>query len=384
MDCKKVDKILWCSKKKFSDSDEECLFFSEFSIHTAFPEIINENIYNFFEKKRDFYIFIDFSLFKYKISENSFFRWLNKTELKIIIMIEENDSDLFFKKDIHLSKFLICPEKDFIWKDLLKNPYENHKKLLEKKNSSILSRFFPKELSDFTGQSSEIYFMKKKIFEISPTELNVLLLGENGTGKTHLAKIIHNLSGRRLGTFFSVNMAEIPENLVESYLFGSVEGAYTGSKNSKGYFEAANEGTLFLDEISEMPLYLQSKLLTVIETGKFRPVGSVKEKNCNVRIICATNKNLQNLIQEKKFREDLYYRIADFEIELIPLRNRMEDLDAFIKDFQKHSGKKIDYLALNKMKQYNWPGNIRQLNKCLKRADILCKFDEISEDEIIF
>ena len=194
--------------------------------------------------------------------------------------------------------------------------------------------------------------------------------------------MIHNLSPRKSRPFFSVNMAEIPETLGELYLFGSVEGCYTGSKNLKGYFEAANGGTIFLDEIGELSLSLQSKLLRVIETGKYRPVGAVSEKECDVRIICATNKNLKELMDNGLFREDLYYRIADFELYLEPLRNRREDIVLFTESFLKNSGKVLDTAALTKIQKYSWPGNVRQLFKCLNRAKLLSKDEEITEEEI--
>ena len=345
-----------------------------------------ENFETFFESLEETAVFFDYSFIKYEILENKFFKWLNKTFVPVILLVYRNDLQIMFEKNVNLSKFIVLPEEQTqnLYSNSEEYDEENQIKKVAFSNANILSTFFPRELKNFIGHSPEIYSLKQKMLKLAPSDLSVLILGENGTGKTHLANMIHNLSPRKSRPFFSVNMAEIPETLGELYLFGSVEGCYTGSKNLKGYFEAANGGTIFLDEIGELSLSLQSKLLRVIETGKYRPVGAVSEKECDVRIICATNKNLKELMDNGLFREDLYYRIADFELYLEPLRNRREDIVLFTESFLKNSGKVLDTAALTKIQKYSWPGNVRQLFKCLNRAKLLSKDEEITEEEIVF
>lgn len=376
-------KVFWFSDKDYSQIFPENFYLRNFDFNVFFDVKQISDFPDFFESLTEFLIFADYSLLKYEIFENSFFKWLKKTEKRIVLLVQENDISIFFEKNVPLTKFAILPLHKY---GLFENRPEKNSSsiLIENKNSKIMSNLFPSVLEKFVGRTPEIYSFKKKILEIAPLDLTVLLSGENGTGKTFLANVIHELSSRREKTFYALNMAEIPENLGESYLFGSVEGAFTGAKNSKGCFEAADGGTLFLDEIAELSLLLQSKLLRVLETGKFRPVGSTKEKECDVRILCATNKNLKELVEKGLFREDLYYRIVDFELYLQPLRNRLDDLPLFVEIFLENSGKILSSGALQKMKNYNWPGNIRQLKKCLNRAKVLCQDDEITEDEIIF
>ncbi|MCQ2554066.1 MAG: sigma 54-interacting transcriptional regulator [Clostridia bacterium] len=229
----------------------------------------------------------------------------------------------------------------------------------------------------------------KKVFAnidiIAPTDSNVIILGESGTGKDLTARYIHEHSPRKDEAFISINCAAIPEPLLESELFGYESGAFTGasSKGKMGLFEAANGGTLFLDEIGEMPLGLQSKLLNAIEDKSIRKVGGVKSKPVDVRIICATNADLMTLVKEKKFREDLYYRIAVFTVRLLPLRERPGDIlplaGYFLEEMNKRQGtsKYLSDAAKESMLMHSWPGNIRELRNVVERIFVISYTDSL-------
>jgi two-component system response regulator AtoC len=221
--------------------------------------------------------------------------------------------------------------------------------------------------------------VRNHIHEVAGTTANVLIYGESGTGKELVARTIHLLSPRRTAAFVPLNCAAIPENLLESELFGHEKGAYTGAiQTRQGKFELARGGTIFLDEIGEMPLALQAKLLRVLQERVFERVGGSKEIKADVRVIAATNRNLQDEVAERRFREDLYYRLSVFPITLPPLRDRSDAIpllaDYFLHRFSQQIGKKltgIDAEALTSMKNYAWPGNVRELQNVMERAVIL-------------
>ncbi len=231
-------------------------------------------------------------------------------------------------------------------------------------------------------QMQKIYSM---INVIAPTDSNVIILGESGTGKDVMARYIHDHSGRSDKAFISVNCAALPEQLLESELFGYEAGAFTGalSKGKIGLFEAASGGTLFLDEIGEMPLALQSKLLRALENHEIRRVGGVKNIPIDARIICATNANLQEMIKEKTFRGDLYYRLSVFTLNLPPLRERKEDIiplaEVFLKKLNQKYGtdKILADVSIDTMKRHNWPGNIRELKNVVERIFVVSKGREL-------
>jgi PAS domain S-box-containing protein len=222
---------------------------------------------------------------------------------------------------------------------------------------------------------SILEFCKK----VAPTDSNILILGESGTGKSVLAQNIHKMSRRKNGPFLAINCAAIPEELLESELFGYAKGAFTGASKlgKEGLMEAANGGTLFLDEIGEMPLSVQAKLLQVIQEKQFIPVGSNKVKKVDIRIMAATNKNLADLVKDKAFREDLFYRLNVIDIHLPPLSERKEDIVPLIYNFlnkfnQKYNENKvISDECLNILIHYSWPGNIRQLENLMERLVIV-------------
>jgi two-component system, NtrC family, response regulator AtoC len=234
----------------------------------------------------------------------------------------------------------------------------------------------PKELI-FGG--SAMHMVKKLVHDVATTTANVLIYGESGTGKELVARTIHLLSPRRTAAFVPVNCAAIPENLLESELFGHEKGAFTGAVQARlGKFELAKGGSIFLDEIGEMPLALQAKLLRVLQERVFERVGGAREVKADVRIIAATNRNLHDEAKERRFREDLYYRLNVFPINLPPLRERIDAIpelaDYFLRSFCRQTGKKlngIDVDALNIMTGYAWPGNVRELQNVMERAVIL-------------
>jgi formate hydrogenlyase transcriptional activator len=220
---------------------------------------------------------------------------------------------------------------------------------------------------------------------VAPTDSTVLILGETGTGKELVARAIHEASSRSQRTFVKLNCAAIPSGLLESELFGHEKGAYTGAVSQKmGRFELANQGTLFLDEIGEIPLELQTKLLRAIQEQEFERLGSNRTIRVNVRIIAATNRNLKALVEENRFRSDLYYRLHVFPLQVPPLRERKEDIPLLVRFFtQKFSSRMnrqiqtIPKKTAEALVQYHWPGNIRELQNVIERSVILSQGDEL-------
>lgn len=233
--------------------------------------------------------------------------------------------------------------------------------------------------TEFVGNSHQMREVFQLIYKLSKVDTTVLIRGENGTGKELVAKAIHHNSFQKTGQFVAVNCGAIPENLIESEFFGHEKGAFTGATERKiGKFQAANNGTLFLDEIGELKTDMQVKLLRAIQDKAFTPVGSVREVKTNVRIIAATNRNLEKMIQENKFREDLFYRLNVMPIFMPPLRERLDDLDKlvdyFIKKFNRKQSRNFESIepgTLALLKKYKWPGNIRELENFVERAFIV-------------
>jgi DNA-binding NtrC family response regulator len=233
--------------------------------------------------------------------------------------------------------------------------------------------------SDFVGTSTKMKEVFGLIYKLCKVDTTVLIRGENGTGKELVAKAIHFNSPRKDGAFMAVNCGAIPENLMESEFFGHEKGSFTGASERKiGKFQLANNGTLFLDEIGELKPEMQVKLLRVLQEKKFMPVGSSREIKTNTRIITATNRNLEKMIEDGTFREDLFYRLNVMPIFLPPLRERKDDIPAlaqhFIKRFSKSMGRDIYSInpeAVEIMRSYRWPGNIRELENSIERAFIV-------------
>jgi DNA-binding NtrC family response regulator len=240
------------------------------------------------------------------------------------------------------------------------------------------------------GKSKPIQAVFDLIRRVADSPTNVLITGESGTGKELVAKAIHYNSDRKDAPFVPVNCAAIPEQLLESELFGHMRGAFTDAKvDKRGLFEEAQKGTLFLDEISELPLMLQAKILRAIQEKEIRRVGATKPVSVDVRIIAATNLNLGEEVKNKRFREDLYYRLNVIELKLPPLRERREDIpllvDAFLKKCSASSGKAVKGVseaALAMLIDYTWPGNVRELENVIERAVTLSRGEKISPDDL--
>lgn len=238
------------------------------------------------------------------------------------------------------------------------------------------------DLGDITGTSPEAVKIRELVLKFSLEDDPVLVRGETGTGKNHIAALIHTYSGRK-GNFVTINTPGIPENLFESEVFGHKKGAFTDARvDKKGLVEEANGGTLFFDEIGEVPTSFQARLLRFIETKKYFVLGSTEEKTADVRIVAATNRELTHAIQERQFREDLYYRLQVLEINLPPLRERKQDIKALVtKEQACLKGKHIGPDFWTVLENHDWPGNIRELKSVLKRAAILAG-DTITGEDI--
>ena len=226
----------------------------------------------------------------------------------------------------------------------------------------------------------------EKAMRVSPTDISVLVTGESGVGKESFPKIIHQLSHRKHNKYIAVNCGAIPEGTIDSELFGHEKGAFTGANNArKGYFEVADGGTIFLDEVGELPLTTQVRLLRVLENGEFIKVGASEVQKTNVRIVAATNLDMEKAIQKGKFREDLFYRLSTVEIKIPPLRNRKEDIHLLFRKFASDFAKKynmptirLDQNAQNLLSAYRWNGNIRQLRNVAEQLSVLEEKREVS------
>lgn len=240
------------------------------------------------------------------------------------------------------------------------------------------------------GHSKKIKSAIESAKKVATTDATVLLTGETGTGKEVFANAIHNASNRTKYNFIAINCSAFSKELLENELFGHKAGAFTGAvKDSKGIFEEANKGTVFLDEIGEMPMDLQAKLLRVLESGEFLKVGDSKTTKINVRIIAATNRDLEKEIENGNFREDLFYRINIFTVHLPPLRERVSDIEdltySFLKNFSLKTGKKISGFSreyAEALKKHPWKGNIRELRNVIERSTILTDGDELQVDSL--
>ena len=293
--------------------------------------------------------------------------------------------------------------------DFISKPWDSEKLLVTLKNALKLRHsklevenlkqkqkdiqaYIGKPVEPMIGSSVEMRKIQDLINKVACTEANVLILGENGTGKELVAREIHRRSDRKNEIFIPVDMGSLSEGLFESELFGHEKGAFTdANEKRKGRFEAASGGTLFLDEIGNLSMSLQSKILTAIQNKEIIPLGSNKPVSVEIRLICATNKDPGKLVEENLFREDLLYRINTVQISLPSLRNRDDDIvllaDYFLKKFAVKYEKqylKINSKAVNKLLNYAWPGNVRELRHAIEKAVILSESDSLKPDDFIF
>ncbi len=267
---------------------------------------------------------------------------------------------------------------------VLRNALESQR--LRQENAQLQDRAEPEIL----GQSPAVQALREAIKRVGPTDVRVLILGESGTGKELVARALHRLSLRAAKPFVKVNCAAIPEELIESELFGAVKGAYTGSvADRQGQFRAADGGTLLLDEVGDMSPSAQVKVLRVLQEGEFNPVGSTKTEKVDVRVLAATHQNLEARVAEGTFREDLLYRLNVVPIKVPPLRDRSGDVELLAEHFLLHygevhdrPGKTLSPGAARRLRAHPWPGNVRELANVIERAVILSLGDEIEAEEL--
>ena len=255
-------------------------------------------------------------------------------------------------------------------------------------NNTELQRV--KQRYNIVGNSSELNRALDIALQVAPTDLSVLVIGESGVGKEIIPRIIHDNSPRRREKYFAINCGSIPEGTIDSELFGHEKGSFTGAiGQSEGYFGTADKGTIFLDEVGELPMATQARLLRVLETGEYIKVGGQEIRKTNVRIVAATNVNMQKAISEGKFREDLYYRLNTIPIQMPPLRDRGEDIILLFRLFALQMAEKyqLPKITLNEeakriLINYKWPGNVRQLKNITEQMSVLSREREITAENL--
>ncbi|HEX2936313.1 MAG TPA: sigma-54 dependent transcriptional regulator [Bacteroidales bacterium] len=346
-------------------------------------------------------ILLDMNFTKDAISGQEGFDWLGKileidADAVVVFITAYGDAEKAVKA-------IKAGATDFVLK-----PWQNEK-LLATISSSIklrksrrendnlrskqkeLSAVMDQPFADFIGASPEMQKVFATIQKVAATDANVLILGENGTGKELVARALHRNSKRNDEVFISVDLGSITESLFESELFGYEKGAFTDAKKDKpGRFEVASGGTLFLDEIGNLSMQFQTKLLTVLERREVTRVGATKSKPIDVRLICATNNNIHQMVSDNSFRQDLLYRVNTVEIHLPPLRERTGDITLLANHYTKVYTKKykksikgISTTAIKKLNQYSWPGNVRELQHAIERAIIMTDTDILQPDDFI-
>ena len=299
---------------------------------------------------------------------------------------------LIISGETDIKKTLSCLKSGAL--DFLEKPVSLPRLLTSVKNAftifnsknSVCSKF------EILGKSKEIQAVKNRIRKLAILNESVLITGESGTGKELVAENLHSLSNRYSRTMYKVNCTALNANLIESELFGHKKGSFTGAgTDKKGFFEMADKSSLFIDEIGDFDPGLQSKILRVLQEKKISPVGSTQDIDIDSRLIFATHHNLEKLIEENKFRNDLFFRISTFNIDLPPLRNRLEDIEIiaphFLNSFLSENNlgyKEFSENAIEKLKEYSYPGNIRELGKLVKNAAFFCENEIISADDITF
>lgn len=311
--------------------------------------------------------------------------------------ILESTYDLFRKDEIvgsssHSNRSQMFLEYDAI--PLLNGNLPTAKSIPDKKIKHFDQFIEQRILSDVNfnaiiGNCDKIKQLKKELCVVSEKECKVLFCGESGTGKSLIARVLHKTSLRKDEKYISVNVGALPKDLIESTLFGTVKGAFTDARDRKGLVHLAEHGTIFLDEIGEMPLSCQTKLLHTLDDGCFRKVGSDVEEKSDARFIFATNANLKELVKKKLFREDLYWRIAEFTINVPPLRERDSDIILLAEYFLeqanlkcKNKNKYFTEDAKQKLIMHSWPGNIRELKSCINISSIFAQSEMIDADDI--
>ena len=328
-------------------------------------------------------IMLDMNFHRDAISGEEGYEWLEK-----ILAHNPKSVVLFITAYVDTEKAVRAIKAGAI--DFIPKPWDRNKLLDTVKSAVELSRERNLDSSDLIGECPAMKELKAQMMRVAATDANVLITGENGTGKDVVAHALHQLSDRARKPFVNIDLGCIPENLFESELFGYEKGAFTDARNAKeGRIETADGGTLFLDEIGNLNLPMQQKLLTVIEKRETQRIGSNKVSYVNVRILAATNANLREKVGEGTFRQDLFYRLNTIELHLPPLRERGEDIVLLAEYFLKiYSGKYsvgdvvLSASAKQKLLKHTWPGNVRELQHCIERAIVLGDKTELAAEDI--
>ena len=328
-------------------------------------------------------IMLDMNFHRDAISGEEGYEWLEK-----ILAHNPKSVVLFITAYVDTEKAVRAIKAGAI--DFIPKPWDRNKLLDTVKSAVELSRERNLDSSDLIGECPAMKELKAQMMRVAATDANVLITGENGTGKDVVAHALHLLSDRARKPFVNIDLGCIPENLFESELFGYEKGAFTDARNAKeGRIETADGGTLFLDEIGNLNLPMQQKLLTVIEKRETQRIGSNKVSYVNVRILAATNANLREKVGEGTFRQDLFYRLNTIELHLPPLRERGEDIVLLAEYFLKiYSGKYsvgdvvLSASAKQKLLKHTWPGNVRELQHCIERAIVLGDKTELAAEDI--
>ncbi len=347
-------------------------------------------------------ILLDMNFSKDMTSGSEGFHWLNKileidSSAVVILITAYGDVEMAvnaIKKGA--TDFILKPWQNEKLLATISSALELRKSKLEigrlKQQTQQLSAELDQKFQDIIGDSPAILKIFESIEKVAATDANVLILGENGTGKELIARALHRQSERREKVFINVDLGSINENLFESELFGHMKGSFTDAKSDRaGRFEIASGGTLFLDEIGNLPLNLQAKLLNVLQNREITRVGSNKPHPIDIRLICATNLSISDLVASDQFRQDLFYRINTVEINIPPLRERKEDIsllsEYFLKIYSKKYNKKVKAISINtynKLEKYHWPGNIRELQHALERAIIMSDSEALQPKDFLF
>ncbi|MCB0425132.1 MAG: sigma-54-dependent Fis family transcriptional regulator [Mangrovimonas sp.] len=378
------------------DDDADVLTAIRLLLKPKVKEVVTEknpnNIHSLLSQQKFDVVILDMNFNGLVNTGNEGIYWLKKIkeindQVAVILITAYGDIDLAIRALKHgASDFLIKPWKN---EKLLFSLEE----ILQKKSSSKEKSWKPiLEGDKILGESDAMNEVFLKIKKVAPTDANVLLLGENGTGKDLIAKAIHDNSFRKDQPFVKVDVGALTASLFESELFGHKKGAFTDARDDrKGRFEMANGGTLFLDEIGNITLQQQARLLTVLQNRYITPIGSNQAIPVDIRLICATNVGLATLADESQFRKDLIYRINTVEINVPPLRDRDQDIVLLAKHFLDVYAEKyfkseftLDDALLKKLKKYHFPGNVRELQYALERAVIMADSNLLTEDDLVF